>query len=284
MRLVSVIMAVGENQDISAAVTSILKQTYINFELIISINFKKADFQKIKNYYSTIDKRIVVVNSDKIRGAWYARNMAIQIAKGDYIAICDNDDIWLANHLELSMEKLKMNDVVFSNSYEILSNYSILNKRYIKYNRNINKFSLLLDHQLCHSSMVSKKFQFLKYDSFKTRNDFSLWLKFFYFKKNIAFNTEFTVIRTYSNKRLSSNYIKNYLNIFYIWKKYNKLNYKFFQYYFLGFIQRLIRLILFKFKFLNFKYSNILNLYVSKKFSQNEIEFFVNLNSFKLYK
>ena len=69
---------------IHLCVSSILKQSFKNFELILIDNMSEDNSYNICIEYSKIDKRIVV---DKCvnRGVSNARNMGISIAKGEYI-------------------------------------------------------------------------------------------------------------------------------------------------------------------------------------------------------
>lgn len=104
---------------IREAIESILNQTFSNFEFII-VNDGSTDnsIQIIESYK---DKRIIV-KSQKNKGAASARNNAIRIARSDYIAILDSDDIALPTRLEKQYMFLKENTdyiVVGSNAIVI---------------------------------------------------------------------------------------------------------------------------------------------------------------------
>lgn len=101
----SVIMSVyNGGKYIREAIESILNQTFSNFEFII-VNDGSTDnsIQIIESYK---DKRIIV-KSQKNKGAASARNNAIRIARSDYIAILDSDDIALPTRLEKQYNYLK---------------------------------------------------------------------------------------------------------------------------------------------------------------------------------
>jgi glycosyltransferase involved in cell wall biosynthesis len=89
------------------SIQSILNQTYKNFELII-VNDGSTDNTRevVENFH---DRRIYYVEHEKRRGANAARNTGIKLAKGEYIAFQDDDDIWLPRKLEMQIE-------VFQNS------------------------------------------------------------------------------------------------------------------------------------------------------------------------
>lgn len=79
------------------SIDSILNQTFSNFELII-INDGSTDtsLEIIKSYD---DKRIVLIDKEN-SGVAKARNFGIKIARGDYVAVQDSDDISFSTRLE----------------------------------------------------------------------------------------------------------------------------------------------------------------------------------------
>lgn len=101
-KLVSVIMPTyNTGRILSESIESILAQTYPNFELLIADD--KSDDEvtlSILKHYEQKDSRIKVVYLDENRGAGYARNKAIEAARGRYIAFCDSDDRWFPTKLE----------------------------------------------------------------------------------------------------------------------------------------------------------------------------------------
>lgn len=76
---------------VKEAVTSILQQSFGDFELII-INDGSND-QSENIIKSITDPRIIFINNKINRGLIYTLNKGIQLAKGDYIARMDADDI-----------------------------------------------------------------------------------------------------------------------------------------------------------------------------------------------
>lgn len=107
------------------AFSSVLKQTYTNFELIIiddgstkSIReenkkfiekVKEEHIKKIKtienlNNALPFEDRIIYLQNDKNYGVSYSRNRGIKQAKGQYIALLDSDDEWLAQKLETQVK------------------------------------------------------------------------------------------------------------------------------------------------------------------------------------
>ena len=104
--LVSVIMCVYNTPQeyLNEAVISVLNQTYNCFELIIVDDNSDEDPFKSDLFN---DKRIVLLRNDKNFGPAFSRNRALKIAKGQYVAIMDSDDISLPNRFEEQVKFLK---------------------------------------------------------------------------------------------------------------------------------------------------------------------------------
>ncbi|MCI8482468.1 MAG: glycosyltransferase family 2 protein [Clostridia bacterium] len=75
---------------IEAAIKSILKQDYSNYEIII-VNDGSTDMtlDKMKKYERD---NVIIVDNATNKGLGASRNIAIQLAKGDYILYLDGDD------------------------------------------------------------------------------------------------------------------------------------------------------------------------------------------------
>ena len=113
--VVSVIVTTFNRKEyLKETVESILNQSYINFELIIVDNYSDYDFfSHIKSFkdnriqpYQNSNNGIIAVN----------RNFGINIAKGEYIAFCDDDDLWLPQKLEMQIKFMKESGYSFSSS------------------------------------------------------------------------------------------------------------------------------------------------------------------------
>lgn len=88
-----------------------------SFEVIIVLNGCKEPYEKsvklyIQNNMSGMD--ITFIQTDKA-GVSNARNVALRIAKGDYICFLDDDDYVSTNYFIRMLEKLKPNALVVSN-------------------------------------------------------------------------------------------------------------------------------------------------------------------------
>ena len=113
--MVSVIIPTYNRETtILKAVKSVLDQTYQDIEVII---VDDGSTDKTKEIIGDIrDKRVKYIRLADNAGACKARNIGIDMAKGDYIAFQDSDDIWRPNKLERQMDFMNKAeaDMIFS--------------------------------------------------------------------------------------------------------------------------------------------------------------------------
>ena len=75
-----------------AMMESVLNQTFTDFEFIILNN--SPENKELKNIVKSYkDPRIVYAENEKNMGISASRNQLIEMARGEYLAVCDHDDI-----------------------------------------------------------------------------------------------------------------------------------------------------------------------------------------------
>ena len=96
---------------------SINAQTYQNYEVIFWDNKSNDNSKKI--FKSFENNRFKYFQSDKFTNLSEARNKALSLSTGDYIAFIDVDDIWFNTKLEeqLFFLKEKNLDITFTNFF-----------------------------------------------------------------------------------------------------------------------------------------------------------------------
>ncbi|MCQ2581837.1 MAG: glycosyltransferase [Alphaproteobacteria bacterium] len=88
-------------------IESILNQTYTDFEfLILNDSPDNKEIEKIVLEYASRDKRIKYSKNDKNMGISISRNKLLQMARGEYLAIFDHDDISIPTRLEQEVNYL----------------------------------------------------------------------------------------------------------------------------------------------------------------------------------
>lgn len=85
---------------VEQAIDSVLSQTYKNFELLVVDDHSKDDSLSLIQQKAQSDNRIRVIALEHNAGVANARNVGIKEAKGEYIALLDNDDLWTEDKLE----------------------------------------------------------------------------------------------------------------------------------------------------------------------------------------
>lgn len=89
-------------------IESILNQTYTDFEfLILNDSPENKEIEKIVKSYT--DTRIKYSKNDKNMGITPSRNKLLKMARGEYVAIFDHDDISIPTRLEKEVEYFDTN-------------------------------------------------------------------------------------------------------------------------------------------------------------------------------
>ena len=106
VKVISVIMPVfNAEKYIKKAIESILEQEESDLELILIDDCGQDSSMEIAN--AIRDDRIRVLKNDKNRGIAFSRNRGLDEARGDYIALMDDDDIAPINRLALEKQYLE---------------------------------------------------------------------------------------------------------------------------------------------------------------------------------
>lgn len=124
--MISVIIPVyNREKTVKQAIESVLMQTVSDIEVIV-VDDGSTDASELV-IKSISDKRLQYVKQ-KNSGACAARNKGIKIAKGQYIAFHDSDDIWHKKKLEKQMRIFKKYDpdVVFCKLNQIRNNGMVI--------------------------------------------------------------------------------------------------------------------------------------------------------------
>ena len=92
---------------LSELIDSILSQTYKNIRLIISDDCSKDNTREILDKYKKEDSRVIVYKQEQNQG--YVKNFEFLLKKveSNYYMLADQDDVWLPEKVEKSLQKLK---------------------------------------------------------------------------------------------------------------------------------------------------------------------------------
>lgn len=107
--LVSVVVPTHNRPEfLRKTLESILAQTYRHMEIFVISNGVNSKNQEVVE--SLNDSRLVYKDQKNSGGPSSPRNHGISLARGKYVAFCDDDDLWRANKIELQIKALEENN------------------------------------------------------------------------------------------------------------------------------------------------------------------------------
>lgn len=183
MPKVSIIMPVYNSEKyVGEAISSILEQTYKDFELIVIDDCCKDRSAEIIKQFK--DERIVFVQNKENKGFLYGLNYGIEIARGEYIARLDDDDIAYPDRLEKQIAYMDSHEeiILLGTQINLLIDGNIVPKEFVPiYSPEEIKFSLLFgNYCIAHSSFMMRKKVLLdnniRYEIFKQVPDHHMQL------------------------------------------------------------------------------------------------------------
>ena len=108
---VSVLMPVYNSEKyLREAIDSILNQIFPDFEFIIILDPSNDSSQAIIESYA--DPRIILIKNDVIMGLPRSLNRGLDVARGEYVARMDADDISLSERLEKQVAFMEMHSEI----------------------------------------------------------------------------------------------------------------------------------------------------------------------------
>lgn len=179
--LVSIIMPTYNcGAFIGETLESVLAQTYENWELIIVDDCSGDNTSEIVAEYAQKDSRIHYHLLQENSGAAVARTTAMGLAKGNYMAFLDSDDIWLPEKLEKQLKFMQENDYAFTcTAYEQIDEAGNSLNKVLKTIQKTNYNRMLLDCPVGNSTVMYNVDKMGKFEvpNIRKRNDDALWLQ-----------------------------------------------------------------------------------------------------------
>ncbi len=183
--LVSVIIPTHNRVDLlKETLFSILNQTFSDFELIVVSDGSNDGTDEMVTKIK--DSRVSLIQQNKSGQPAKPRNRGISASKGKYVALCDDDDIWEPNKLEVqvkTMEDSPLIDMSYTNG-RVLKNgilfEAALNRRKV-FDNHFNE--LLYGNFIPNSSVLIRRTVFDKIglinisDEFRGIEDYEFWFR-----------------------------------------------------------------------------------------------------------
>ena len=99
--LVTVVMPAYRARDyVEAAVRSVVAQTMPRWELLVIDDCSGDDTPRIVEALAREDDRIRLIRNEENMGVARTRNRGLDMARGQFVALLDSDDVWMPEKLE----------------------------------------------------------------------------------------------------------------------------------------------------------------------------------------
>lgn len=165
---------------VTQAIESVLKQTLDDWELLIVDDASTDDSVELINSLVCENPKVRFFYKPVNTGASITRNIAIESARGRFIAFIDSDDLWHEQKLEQQLALFQETDapLVYS-AYEKIDQQGICTDRLVQVPNEIDYDGLL------HSTVIATVTAVYDIDKvgrvympdIRKRQDFALWLK-----------------------------------------------------------------------------------------------------------
>lgn len=181
--MVSILLAVYNGEKyLRSSIESIISQTYEDFELLIGFNGTVDNSKDIVKEFK--DKRIRVFDYGMDKGKSKTLNKLLKKAKGEWLAMQDDDDVWFPKKLELQMNLAITGDydvigsrIFYCNELEKITGQPKLFTEHDK----IVSLSMKGNNQIANSSAIFKTSITKEIngwdESLSGIEDFDFWLK-----------------------------------------------------------------------------------------------------------
>ncbi|HGE6932936.1 TPA: glycosyltransferase family 2 protein [Enterobacter cloacae] len=230
--LISIIMpSFNSSGTISETLDSVIKQSYLNWELLITDDCSTDNTVSIIKEYASRDSRIKIYSNLINSGAAVSRNNSIENANGDFLAFLDSDDLWLPHKLSKQHSFMKNNNLDFSfTAYELIDGSGLKIGKTVDLQGDelsFDYFDMLRKKATlgCSTVMLRKSaFKDCKMPLIRTGQDYALWLKLLkQGKRAYLLNKVLTQYRVLPNS-ISRNKFKKCKRQWQIYRDFENLN------------------------------------------------------------
>lgn len=227
-KLVSVIIPVyNAEKYISETIESVLNQTYQEIEIVIVDDCSNDKSRQIIENYAVNYSNIVFHTQDKNYGAAVARNKALRIARGRYVAFLDSDDLWYPQKIERQLKFMKNNNApICFTSIEMIDEKNNLIKGKRDVRKIVNYKFLLKNTMIATSTVVIDRNTIgdFQMPNIRSGQDYATWLQLMRNGTNAYGLNEVLVKYRVRSNSLSSNKFKSVKQVWNIQVNYEGLS------------------------------------------------------------
>jgi glycosyltransferase involved in cell wall biosynthesis len=161
---------------IEESVSSVLRQNYENWELLIGVNGHPQNSKTylIAKEYEKKSDKIKVFDFHQIKGKSNTLNEMIKHCKYDYVALLDVDDIWHDEKLTVQAQMLNHFDVIGSNCVWFGDRAGVVPVIPVE---DISKYNFALVNPIINSSSIIRKELCHWNNKFDGVEDYDLWIR-----------------------------------------------------------------------------------------------------------
>ncbi|MFI8604747.1 glycosyltransferase family 2 protein [Cellulophaga baltica] len=179
--LVSIITpSYNSEKFLKSTAESIFEQSYEKWEWLIVDDFSTDSSRNIIEELAAKDDRVKFHFMESNSGSGKTRNKAIEMAKGQYIAFLDSDDIWTKTKLEIQIHFMQKNNYAFSHtSYGFIDeNGKIIKQTYLVSKEPVDYKMLLKRTEIgCLTAVYDAEIIGKMYmPDLRRKQDYALWL------------------------------------------------------------------------------------------------------------
>ncbi|HBX1716188.1 TPA: glycosyltransferase, partial [Klebsiella pneumoniae subsp. pneumoniae] len=166
------------------ALQSLEKQTYRNFQVIVSDDGSSVDnfkiVQNIIGKYNSSFSDLVLLRSEIPQGACHARNKAIEASDGYYVTGLDDDDEFTSSRLEVFVKSKYLSTYPYLSTGQLVDDGNKRTKSVLYLNKETSLQALLFQNVIGNQVFAEKKHiqEVGGFDeNFPAWQDYELWLR-----------------------------------------------------------------------------------------------------------
>lgn len=220
--LISVIMpSYNSEKYILEAINSVIAQTFHYWELIVIDDGSDDNSTDIIKEIINVDNRVKFYKNKENKGVSATRNRGISLARGEWIAFLDSDDVWECDKLQKQLNSAERNDANF-----LFTGSSFITESGVEYEGRFEvpekvTYKQLRKHNViaCSSVLIKKcLLREVKMERDDIHEDYAAWLRILK-NGNIAYGiNEPLLIYRISRNSKSGNKFKTFKMTYQVYK------------------------------------------------------------------